>query len=79
MENYKGKIKLRNLIEYLEEVETFSNPKEELEQYQTNANIAGEMLHYISNNINDFEDCRVIDLGCGTGILGIAACLCGAR
>ena len=73
------KKKLRNLIEYLQEIEPFSDPKEELEQYQTNANIAGEMLHNISNNIINFEEMKVIDLGCGTGILGIAAALCGAE
>ena len=73
------KIKLKNLIELLEEIETFEVPKEELEQYQTNATIAGEMLHYISNNLEDFELLRVVDLGCGTGILGIAAALCGAQ
>lgn len=78
MENFKGKPKLKNLIECLEEIETFENPKEELEQYQTNANIAGEMIHYISNNTEDFDYCRVVDLGCGTGILGIASSLCGA-
>lgn len=74
-----SKPKLKHLIEYLEEVETFEDPKENLEQYQTSASIAGEMLHYISNKINNFEELRVIDLGCGTGILGIAAVLCGAQ
>ncbi len=79
MENFKKRIKQRNLIEYLEEIEAFEEPKEHLEQYQTNATVAGEMMHYISNNTEDFELCRVVDLGCGTGILGIAASLCGAQ
>ena len=77
--DYKKKIKQRNLIEYLEEIEPFSTPKENLEQYQTNATIAGEMLHYISNKIEDFEYSSLVDLGCGTGILGIAASLCGVE
>lgn len=72
------RLKLKHLVEYLEEIKTFENPKEEYEQYQTNASIAGEMLHYISNNIEDFHMKNVLDLGCGTGILGIAAALCGA-
>ncbi len=72
------KIKLKTLVEYLEEIETFSEPKEELEQYQTNAQIAGEMLHNISNNLPNFDELTIVDLGCGTGILGIAAALCGA-
>lgn len=73
------RIKLRKLVEYLEEIEPFESPKEELEQYQTSAQIAAEMMHYISNNIVDFEYKRIVDLGCGTGILGIAASLCGAK
>jgi predicted RNA methylase len=80
MENSSKKIKLKHIIEFLEDIETFSNPKEELEQYQTNAQIAGEMMHYIyNNNINDFDLMNIIDLGCGTGILGIAAAYCGCR
>jgi predicted RNA methylase len=73
------KIKLKHLIEYLEEIETFAEPKEELEQYQTSPKIAAEMLHYISNNVDDFSNKRILDLGCGTGILGIAASICGAK
>ncbi len=72
------KIKLKQLIEYLEDIETFSEPKVELEQYQTTPQVAAEMLHYISDRIEDFWNCNVIDLGCGTGILGIAAALSGA-
>jgi predicted RNA methylase len=77
MENRGGGIKLKHLIEYLEEIQPFENPKEELEQYQTNAQIAGEMLHYISNNTENFYEKRILDLGCGTGILGIAAAISG--
>jgi predicted RNA methylase len=72
------KIKLKHLVEYLEDIETFENPKEELEQYQTTPQIAAEMLHYINQNTPDFGLCNVVDLGCGTGILGIAAALSGA-
>lgn len=72
-----GGIKLKHLIQYLEEIIPFEKPKEELEQYQTNAQIAGEMLHYIANNTEDFYNKRVLDLGCGTGILGIAAAISG--
>ncbi len=70
--------KLKHLIQYLEEIRTFEAPKEEYEQYQTNATVAGEMLHHISNSVEDFEYKHVLDLGCGTGILGIAAALSGA-
>jgi predicted RNA methylase len=71
------KIKLKHLVEYLEDIETFENPKEELEQYQTTPQIAAEMLHYISQNVQDWHLYNLVDLGCGTGILGIAAALSG--
>ena len=71
-------MKLKNLISDLESVETFSNPKEQLEQYQTSPKIAGEIFHYINQNY-DLKNSKVADLGCGTGILGIAAALCGCE
>ncbi len=72
------KPKLKHLIQSLEEIKSFECPKEEYEQYQTNATVAGEMLHHISNSLEEFEYKNVLDLGCGTGILGIAAALSGA-
>ena len=71
-------MKLKSLISDLESVESFLNPKEYLEQYQTSPQIAGEMFHYISQNYN-LKDLKIADLGCGTGILGIAAALCGCE
>ena len=71
-------MKLKNLISDLESIETFENPKEHLEQYQTSPQVAGEMFHYINQNY-DLKDYKIADLGCGTGILGIAAALCGCE
>ena len=71
-------MKLKNIISDLESLETFSSPKDYLEQYQTPASIAGEMIHYISNNYS-IQNYSIADLGCGTGILGIAAALCGCK
>jgi len=71
-------MKLKNIISDLESIETFSSPKDYLEQYQTPASIAGEMIHYISNNYS-LKNYSIADLGCGTGILGIAAALCGCK
>lgn len=70
-------IKLKHLQSYLEDIETFQAPKDNLEQYQTSSQIASEMFHYISSK-HDLSDKIVLDLGAGTGILGIAAALCGA-
>ena len=36
------------------------------------------MIHYISNNYS-IKNYSIADLGCGTGILGISAALCGCK
>ena len=71
-------MKLKKIISELESLETFSSPKDYLEQYQTPPSVAGEMIHYISNNYN-LNNYSIADLGCGTGILGISAALCGCK
>ena len=71
-------MKIKNIISSLESLETFSSPKDYLEQYQTPPSIAGEMIHYISNNYS-LNNYSIADLGCGTGILGISAALCGCK
>lgn len=71
-------IKLKKLQEYLEDVEPFKDYKVNLDQYQSSPEVASNFLHHIANCYG-FEDRRVIDLGCGTGILGIGALLCGAQ
>lgn len=73
-----GKLKLKKLKEYLQDVDPFEKPKEYFEQYQTNFEVAADLVHYIANNFG-FENKKVADLGCGTGILGIACLLCGAE
>lgn len=59
----------------LERLEGFKNPKIELEQYVTPANLAG----FILTNADLFGDLKtVVDLGCGTGILAIGSAMLGA-
>ena len=70
-------MKQRKLEMLLEEIEDFSDPELELEQYQTPALIAAEILHFVYMQ-GDLDD-SVQDLGCGTGILAIGAKLLGAR
>ncbi|MGB9927344.1 MAG: METTL5 family protein [Methanosarcina sp.] len=64
-------MKQRKLEILLEEIEGFSNPELELEQYQTPSTLAAEILHFAYMQ-GDLED-SVQDLGCGTGILAIGA------
>ena len=76
----KKTYKLKNLISSLESLETFSNPKDYLEQYQTSPQISGEMFHYILNKFpEEISNMKIGDLGCGNGILGISAALIGCK
>ncbi len=70
-------MKQRKLEMLLEELENFSNPELELEQYQTPPLLAAEIIHfaYMQGDLDE----SVQDLGCGTGILAIGAKLLGAR
>lgn len=59
----------------LESLEGFRNPKIQLEQYTTPANLAS----FILTNAELFGDLvTVFDLGCGTGILAIGSAMLGA-
>ncbi|MFO7966902.1 MAG: METTL5 family protein [Archaeoglobaceae archaeon] len=60
----------------LESLEGFANPQIELEQYVTPPSLAAEMI--VNAHLMDDLD-TVVDLGCGTGILAIAASLFDAR
>lgn len=61
----------------LQELEGFSEPKANLEQYQTPADVASMMLWHAFMQ-GDIQDKVVYDLGCGTGTLAIGAKLLGA-
>lgn len=70
-------MKKKELEIILQRVEPFSKPRADLEQYVTPATIAAEMVFTAYAN-GDIMDRSVLDLGCGTGILSIAASLLGA-
>ncbi len=67
----------KDLAVFLSKLTTFPKPNQQLEQYSTDSEAAAKLLWqaYLSNNITDKY---VIDLGAGTGILGIGALLLGA-
>ncbi|NP_001155764.1 methyltransferase-like protein 5-like [Acyrthosiphon pisum] len=72
-------MKLKTLQHALEDIETFDNPKIELEQYTTSSHIAACILHTAQFVYNDISGKCVADLGCGSGVLCIGAALLGAQ
>ncbi|XP_060836967.1 rRNA N6-adenosine-methyltransferase METTL5 [Rhopalosiphum padi] len=74
-----GTMKLKHLQHALEDIETFENPKIELEQYTTSSHIAACVLHTAQFVYGDITGKCVADLGCGSGVLSIGAALLGAQ
>ncbi|HJJ31473.1 MAG TPA: METTL5 family protein [Methanocorpusculum sp.] len=70
-------MKLRQLEISLQQVSGFSNPNAALEQYITPSDLAARFLHDAYMH-GDIEGLRVLDLGCGTGMLSAGAALLGA-
>jgi len=61
----------------LQSLKGFDEPVARLEQYETPATLASDLLHLAWSH-GDLEG-LVLDLGCGTGVLGIGAALYGAH
>ena len=70
--------KLRSLESDLSQLTYFTSPNFKLEQYQTPPRLAAEILHAIDSNCEYIEGKVVLDLGCGTGILGLGCARLGA-
>ncbi len=71
-------MKLKQLESHLSEVDIFETPKISLEQYPTSAHIASRMIYTAEQTYDDIGSATVVDLGTGTGMLGIAAAIMGA-
>jgi len=71
-------VKKKQLAMLLSSLEGFKNPKPELEQYRTPGEVAAELL-WLAYSLGDLQDRVVADLGAGTGVLTIGACLLGAE
>ena len=66
-----------NLEMALQSIPSYLTPKVELEQYNTPAGIAADVL-WNACALGDIEGLKVVDLGTGTGIFAIGAALLGA-
>ncbi|XP_043462515.1 rRNA N6-adenosine-methyltransferase METTL5 [Leptopilina heterotoma] len=73
-----ARLRLRELEEYLQELEVFDKPKILLEQYPTSGHIAANILYTAQSQFNDLENCLVADLGTGCGTLALGAQMLGA-
>ncbi|MEK6891851.1 MAG: METTL5 family protein [Nanoarchaeota archaeon] len=62
----------------LSKLEVFNDPKVRQEQYPTDSEVAASIL-WNAYLLGDIEGKVIVDLGCGTGILGIGALLLGAK
>jgi hypothetical protein len=71
-------MKLKNLEIHLQKVQGFKNPVAGLEQYMTPAPLAARFL-FDAFLHGDIEGMKVLDLGCGTGMLSVGAALLGGR
>jgi putative methylase len=71
------RIRKKDLEIALAKVPVFRDPKAALEQYPTPASIAADMLFNAYSN-GDVEGMKVMDLGCGTGVLSLGAWMLGA-
>lgn len=87
-------MKLKQVEQFLQQVEDFESPKIKYEQYATNAHLAGKiyicniifyhtfvahMIYTAANSYDDIRDKTIADFGCGCGMLSIAATLMGAE
>jgi len=68
----------RELAIFLSKLKVFEKANVRLEQYPSDSEVAAILLWQAAMR-DDVEDRDIIDLGCGTGILGIGALILGAK
>jgi putative methylase len=73
-----ARMRVRQLESLLSDLAPFAMPKQNLEQYPTNAELAAGVLHHAMHAGDVGEGKTVVDLGVGCGMLSIAAVLCEA-
>ena len=71
-------IKKKNLISIVQSMQGFLSPNVELEQYVTDSISTVDFLYYIAVDQREILDNIIVDLGAGTGRLGLTSLLMGA-
>uniref|UniRef100_A0A7C1T1S8 Methyltransferase domain-containing protein n=1 Tax=Thermofilum pendens TaxID=2269 RepID=A0A7C1T1S8_THEPE len=71
-------LRKKELEKLLNSIPAHPSPKVELEQYSTPSTAAATVLWIAEFHYHDISGKRIIDLGCGTGRLGLGAALLGA-
>ncbi|KAH0561396.1 rRNA N6-adenosine-methyltransferase METTL5 [Cotesia glomerata] len=71
-------MRLKELEQYLQQLDGFERPKVNLEQYSTSAHIGAHLLYTAQTQFNDIEGKSVADLGTGCGVLSLGARMLGA-
>ncbi|KAF7989125.1 hypothetical protein HCN44_007435 [Aphidius gifuensis] len=66
-------LRMKDLEQYLQQLDIFEKPKVMLEQYPTSAHIASHLLYTAQSQFNDIENCSIADLGAGCGVLSLGA------
>jgi predicted RNA methylase len=79
MASQKRLVSRKQLEMLLQQIESFQEPKPELEQYPITPQGASMILTIIANTFDDIQDKVLADFGCGTGMLAIGAALLGAK
>jgi putative methylase len=81
---FSYKLKQENMIKKKKQLEmaleglpSHPHPNPDLEQYSTPASIAADLV-WNAHAWGDVEGLKIVDLGCGTGILSLATILMGA-
>lgn len=64
---------------FLSQMESHPSPKADLEQYTVSEAVAAKMLYMAAYANGDIIGKKVLDLGCGTGRLALAASYLGAK
>ena len=72
-------MKKSELINIIQGLKVFTNPKLKYEQYITDAISTADLLFHLAFTKGDLQNNIIVDLGCGSGNLTIAAAILGAK